>query len=82
MVRNYKKKGEKGKWNEEDMSASIKAVKVEKMTVYGASKQLKFHRKRYEVVIGSVLQARAGWPTTLREDEQAEIVETCQIFAE
>ena len=38
MARNYKMKGEKGKWNEEDMIAAIQAVKVERMALYKAAK--------------------------------------------
>ena len=84
MVRNYKRKGEKGKWYEEDTTAAINAVKVEKMTVYKASKQFKIPRETLQsCVIGSVsLHTRAGRPTTLRKDEEAKIGEACQICAE
>ena len=84
MVRNYKKKGDKGKWNEEDMIAAIEAVKVEKITVYEASKRFKIPREtlRSRVIGKVILKARTGRPTTLTENEEAEIVETCQIFAE
>ena len=35
MVRNYIKKGAKGKWKEEDMIAATDEVKGAKMTVFG-----------------------------------------------
>ena len=84
MVRNYKKKGEKGKWNEEDMMEAMKAVNELQMTVYGAAKHYKIPRETLRSrVTGKVsLNAKTGRPTTLTTDEEAEIVETCQVFAE
>ena len=38
MVRNYRKKGQKGKWIENDMITAIQAVKEAQITVYEAAK--------------------------------------------
>ena len=84
MVRKYAKKGVKGKWKEDDMMAAVEAVKVAQMTVCGAAKHFNVPRETLRSrVIGKIsLGAKVGRPTTLSKDEEAEIVETCQIFAE
>ena len=50
MGRNYKKEGQIGNWNEKDMVTAIQALKIARMTVYGAAKHSRIPSERYEVV--------------------------------
>ena len=69
MVRNYIKKREKRKWNEEDMIGAIRAVKKAQMTVYGAAKHFQILKNLQSRVTGKVsLDAKVGRPTTLSKD--------------
>ena len=82
MVRNYIKKGQKGKWNQEDMMGAIWAVKEAQMTVYETATHFWTQRETlWSCVTGKVnLDAKVRGLDTLSKDEEAEIVETCQVF--
>ena len=84
MVRNYQKKEVRNKWKENDMKAAMEAVGGAHMTVSGAAKHFGVPRETLRRrVTGKVkLNSRAGRPTILSKEEEDEIVETCQVFAE
>ena len=84
MVRNYKRKEGKNKWKDDDMKLATESVNNTQMTVSGAAKHFGVPRETLRRrVMGRVsMNARAGRPTTLTKQEEVEIVETCQVFAE
>ena len=84
MVKKYRKKGERGKWNQKDVKGAIQVVKEAQMIAYGAAKHIQIPRETLRgCVSGKVsLDAMVESPPTLSQAEEAEIVETCQVFGE
>ena len=84
MVRNYQKKEVRSKWKADDMMAATEAVHNAQMTLSGAAKHFGVPRETLRRrVTGKVsMNARIGRPTVLMKEEEDEIVETCQVFAE
>ena len=84
MVRYYKRKGKRLKWRGEDMKLAVEAVRTRHMSLYGAARHFSVPfetlRKRAHGIVAE--DAKPGHPTVLTKDEEMEIVETCQIFAE
>lgn len=66
------------------MKLAVEAVRTRHMSVYGAAKHFSVPfetlRKQAHGIVAE--DAKPGHPTVLTKDEEMEIVETCQIFAE
>ena len=84
MVRSYQKKEARNQWEEVDIMAATDAVHSQQMTLSGSAKHYSVPRETLRRrVTGKVsMNARIGRPTVLMKDEEDEIVETCQVFAE
>ena len=84
MVRHYKRKKNGVKWTVEDMSLAVQAVKENRMSVRGASKHYHIPKEtlRRRIIGTTTVDGKAGHPTVLTKEEEKEIVETCQMFAE
>ena len=83
MVRTYERKGSKMKWSEEDMEKAIRHAKHHK-NISTAAKLFKVPRTTlHDRLSGRVAKgAKVGHPTVLTAAEEAEVVETCMLFAE
>ena len=75
MVCNYKKKTAGAQWTEDDM-------KNAKLTVYAASKKYHIPRETLRRHVNTPSVLVVGRPPVLTATQEAEIVETCQIFSE
>ena len=77
FYRNYKRKTGRKTWKEsEEMKSAIDNVVNGGISVYAASKRYGIYQEKNPTI------GAAGRPTVLSPDQEAEIVETCQIFSE
>ena len=83
MVRTYERKGSKMKWSEEDMEKVIRHAKHHKI-ISAAAKLFNVPRTTlHDRLSGRVAkEAKVGHPTVLTAAEEAEVLETCMLFAE
>ena len=82
MVRNYKRKSNREKWNEkEEVKAAIEDVNSG-LTMYVASKKYDIPEATLRRHICRSDIRSVGRPTALQPEVEIEIIETCQIFAE
>ena len=82
MVRNYKRKTEGPRWTEQDMSDAVEEVKKGRLTAYSAAKKYGIPRQTLERHIHRPGVGKVGRPSVLSAAQEAEIVETCQIFSQ
>ena len=83
MVRNYQRKGGKLKWSEEDMDKAIQHARHHK-NIAAASRMFNVPKSTLHDRLSGRIQigAKVGHPTALTAAEEAEIAETCILFAE
>ena len=83
MFRNYKRKTSRPNWKEqEEMKAAIDEVRNGGLSMYAASKKFNIPEPSLRRHIHRSDIGKVGRSSALTPEEEKEIVETCQIFAE